>query len=71
MHLELGIVIVIGREHRPHERNVIDAAGQVGPPVADLDAGLSALARADLEQEDPGVQPVVTDDGARALAKQR
>ena len=48
--LELGAVVVVGRPHRADDGDVVDAVAEVRPPVADLDAALAALAKADLER---------------------
>ena len=48
--LQLGAVVVVGRPHRADDREVVDASADVRPPVADLDAGLTSLAIADLQR---------------------
>ncbi len=48
--LQLGAVVVVGRPHRADDGDVVDAVADVGPPVADLDAALPALAEADLKR---------------------
>src|ERR671912_108238 len=48
--LQLRRVVVVGRPHRPHDRDVVNAPGQVRPPVADLDAGLAVLLEPDLRR---------------------
>jgi hypothetical protein len=48
--LELGRVVVVGGPHRAHHRQAVHAAGQVRPPVADLDAALALLPEADLQR---------------------
>ena len=46
-------------------------AGQVRPPVGDLDAELAVFLEADLQREDLGVGPRAADDVARVLDEQR
>src|SRR5262249_4142969 len=43
VHLELGVVVVVGRVHGPDEGNIVNAFGQVGEPVADLDSRSTVL----------------------------
>ena len=50
--LKLGAVVVVVRPHRADDREVVDAAADVRPPVADFDAALAALAEADLQRID-------------------
>jgi hypothetical protein len=58
--LQLGAVVVVGREHRADDGDVVDAAAQVRPPVAECDPALPALLEADLRGIDPGL--VLVDD---------
>ncbi len=51
----LRAVIVVGGEHRPNHGDVVDAASQVGPPVADRSPALSAFSEPDLRRIDPGL----------------
>jgi hypothetical protein len=50
--LRLRPVVVVGGVQRANEGDVVHAAGQVRPPVAELDAAPAVLAEADLEREE-------------------
>ena len=52
MHLKLGIVVVVSRIHRAHDRNIIDALRQVRKPITDLSAGSTVTLVANLQRED-------------------
>ena len=47
--LQLGAVVVVGGPHRADDGEVVDAAAEVRPPVADLQPALPALLEADLQ----------------------
>ena len=49
--LELRAVIVVGGPHRADDGQVVGAVAEVRPPVADLEAALAALLKADLHAE--------------------
>ena len=36
--LQLGGVVVVGRPHRANDGHVVDAAGEMRPPVGDFNA---------------------------------
>ena len=70
----LGAVVIVGREHRPDHGDVVDAAAEVRPPVADRGPALAALPEADLRGIDPGlllVDDVVGDLLADVLEERR
>ncbi len=50
MELKLGAVVIVGRPHRADHGDVVNAVADVGPPIADGNAGLTTLAVADLER---------------------
>ena len=50
MKLRLSAMIVVGRPHRTHDRQVIDTAPHVRHPVAQFDPGLAVLLMPDLQR---------------------
>jgi hypothetical protein len=52
MELQLSAMIDVVRPHRANDGDVVDAAADVRPPVADLDAALTALLVTDLQRVD-------------------
>ncbi len=71
VHLELGAVVVVGGVHRAHQGNVVDAAGEVRQPVANLGAALAVPAKADLQRVDAREQVAIhADDRARPREEQ-
>src|SRR5262245_3944542 len=72
MELHLRAMIVVGGPHRAHYRDVIDAFGNLRPPVADLYSALTAFFEAHLQGIQAGMNLVEPgDDLAQVLLDER